>query len=96
MDRYIARQSVASAGTKPGHNKWDFDYSLRTLKADYVVANFHGPISPMEAQELAQGDWGFTGAIYFNPTFATNYYPYPLQWNTWRTLYAAKTNAQKK
>ncbi|RYG66594.1 hypothetical protein EON80_15120 [bacterium] len=92
MDSHIANRPVVSKGTKPGHNKWDFDFSLRTLKADYVAANFRGPITEAQATKLAEGDWGFAGAIYFNRTFAQDYYPNPMPWNTFRTVYARKRN----
>ncbi len=40
MDRHIARMPAVTDGTKPGHNKFDFDHSLGVLKPDIVIASW--------------------------------------------------------
>lgn len=77
-DRYIAQLPVASDGIIPGHNKFDFDYSLGVLRPDFVVADFALPVTEEEMQREAQGSTAFIGQLYFNRIFQEHCLPYPL------------------
>ena len=68
-DRHVAHLPVASNGTKAGHNKFDFDYSLGVLKPDFVVGNFKLPVQEDTMRQAATGDYAFTGQLYFNAVF---------------------------
>jgi len=88
MDPYIAKQPPANEGTVPGHNKFDYAYSLGELQPDYVVANFALPANEAEMEEAAQGDWGYIGALYFDPTFQEHCLPNPKKGIIWLTIFA--------
>jgi hypothetical protein len=87
-DRHIAAMSaLASRGGKPGHNKFDFDYSLGVLKPDIVIANFALPVSEDLMRRDSVGDWAFTGQLYFHPVFRERFLPNPVRCRTWRTMF---------
>ena len=93
-DRRIAHLPVASNGTKPGHNKFDFDYSLGVLKPDFVVGNFNLPVQEDTMRQMATGDWAFTGQLYFNTVFHEHCLPNPITVETWRTIFACDWSPQ--
>ena len=93
-DRYVAYLPVTSDGTKPGHNKFDFDYSLGILRPDFVVANFKLPVQEDQMLQAATGDWAFTGQLYFNPVFREHCLPNPVSADTWRTIFICDWSAQ--
>lgn len=93
-DRFIARLPVQSDGTKPGHNKFDFDYSLGTLKPDLVVANFALPVQQDQMLQSATGDWAFSGQLYFNPVFQEHCLSNPIGIETWRTIFVCDWSSQ--
>jgi len=93
-DRYVARLPARSDGTKPGHNKFDFDYSLGTLRPDFVVANFRVPVEEDQMLRMATGDWAFTGQLYFNRVFQAHCLPYPVTIKTWRTIFVCDWSSQ--
>lgn len=93
-DRHIARLPAASSGTMPGHNKFDFDYSLGALKPDFVVANFALPVDEAMLRQLATGDLAFTGQLYFNQMFQQHCLPYPIPIDTWRTIFVCDWSEQ--
>ncbi len=73
-------------GNLPGHNKFDFDYSLATLRPDYVVSSFHHEIDKEEIRAISEHiPW--RGRLYFNETFREHCMPYPVTVDTWRTIY---------
>ncbi len=86
-DPYIARLPVASDGTKPGHNKFDYDYSLGVLKPDVVVANFRLPLSAQDVIEMSSGDAAFSGQLYLNPVFRQHCLNQPVGLDTARTIF---------
>ncbi len=86
-DRYIAHLPAVSDGTKPGHNKFDFDYSLGVLKPDVVIANFKLPVEEDRMLKMSTGNWAFTGQLYFNQIFQEHCLPYPVAVDTWRTIF---------
>ena len=93
-DRHIAHLPIASEGTKPGHNKFDFDYSLGMLEPDFVVANFKLPAHEDKMRQAATGDWAFTGQLYFNPVFREHCLPNPVIVETWRTIFVCDWSPQ--
>ena len=69
----------------PGHNKFDFDHSLRALRSDYVLAEFPPDVMPAAMERLAQNRWGFNGNLYLNPSFQSACLPHPVFVGRWRT-----------
>ncbi len=94
-DPYIARLP-AQYGDVPGHNKFDFDYSLGTLQPDYVLSTFTLPASETALQELANSAAPWRGELYFNPTFREHCLPYPVTVPTWRTIFACDWSPEVK
>jgi hypothetical protein len=92
-DRYIAGLKAASNSMLPGHNKFDFNYSLGVLKPDIVVANFKLPVSETRMRVAARGNYAFTGQLYFNSTFHDHYLGNPLNAPTWRSIFARDSYA---
>jgi hypothetical protein len=86
-DPFIAHMPPASNGTKPGHNKFDFDYSIGELRPDIVIAIFKLPVSEEAMRTDATGDWAFTGDLYFNSTFKNHCLPNPIALDTWRSIF---------
>lgn len=78
VDRYIARLPVVSDGIVPGHNKFDFNYSLGILKPDFVVADFAIPVTEEQMREEAKGNTAFIGQLYFHSIFREHCLPYPI------------------
>lgn len=95
-DRYIARLNTVSNGTIPGHNKFDFDYSLGELKPDYVVANFDLPIKEERMKQESIGDYAYAGQLYFNVVFRDHCLPNPIEADTWRTIFVCDWSPQIK
>jgi len=93
-DRHIAHLPETSNGTKSGHNKFDFDYSLGVLKPDFIVAMFKLPVQIEHMQKLAAGDWAFIGQLYFNSVFREHYLPNPVPTETRRTIFVCDWSTQ--
>lgn len=89
-DRHIARLSPASNGKKPGHNKFDYDYSLGVLKPDFVITNFKLPIQEDLIRLYSTGDWAFLGQLYLNRVFQEHCLPNPVEIKTWRAIFECK------
>jgi hypothetical protein len=77
-DAHVARMAAASDGSVPGHNKFDFDYSIGTLRPNYVAASFKLPVATAQMQEDSRGDYAFIGRLYFNETFRRRCLPHPV------------------
>ena len=86
-DRVIAHMDVASKEARPGHNKFDYDYSLGQLKPDVLVAHFKLPVDEDDMRRKASGDWAFIGRLYFHPLFQKHCLPYPVTLDTWRSVF---------
>jgi hypothetical protein len=86
-DAHIARLAARPEAAKPGHNKYDFDYSLGTLRTDYVVAMFRLPVNRNDMVRRSRGDLAFTGQLYLNPTFQQHCFGNPVSVETWRTIF---------
>jgi hypothetical protein len=93
-DRYIARLQT-SHGTRPGHNKFDFDYSLGKRKPDFVVSMLKHPVNPKEIHSKARAQLPFIGMLYRNRFFHTHCFPHPVPVVTWRTIYVCDWSDQK-
>lgn len=89
-DPFIARLPAASDGALPGHNKFDFSHSLGVLKPDYVVSHFKLPVTEQQMREASNGDFAYTGRLYFDPIFRDHCLPYALAIDTWRTVFECR------
>ena len=86
-DPYIARQAPAAGGTVPGHNKFDYSYSLDERRPDYVVSGFLLPVAEEDMLALSTGDAAYVGQLYLHPSFQERCLPNPLPSGTWRTIF---------
>ncbi|MBN2354656.1 hypothetical protein JXO59_01000 [candidate division KSB1 bacterium] len=87
MDRQVARRPAFPGANMPGHNRFDYDYSLGVHKPDLIVANFKLPVTEEEMRQHARGDWAFVGQLYLNPVFQRHYLPFPVNVPTLRTIF---------
>ncbi len=85
-DAYIAKLP-ALYGDIPGHNKFDFAYSLGTLKPDVVNASFALPVDEAELAEWRESEAPWRSELYYDATFREHCLPYPVHVETWRTLF---------
>ncbi len=92
-DPYIARLP-ALYGDIPGHNKFDFDYSLGELKPDIVNTSFTLPVDEAELRKWQTSEAPWRGELYFNTTFQEHCLPYPIEVSTWRTMFACDWSPQ--
>jgi hypothetical protein len=74
-DRHIAR-SRAHAGP-PGHNKWDYTYSLGVVRPDLIVTSTFAHGGQIKARDIEE-DYGFYPALWLDPIFAKEYQPHRL------------------
>ncbi|MEM7118735.1 MAG: hypothetical protein AAF614_40330 [Chloroflexota bacterium] len=76
-DAYIARLPSRPDGTKPGHNKFDFTYSLGTLQPDLIVGILHPSQidTPEKLSRYTAGDDAYAGEIFHHSMFQQNYAP---------------------
>lgn len=86
-DAHIAHMNVPHHGNTPGHNKFDFDYSIGERHPDYVVALYEGASPAEETLKKTDGDWIFDRYQWFNRAFREHCLPHPMPWNTWRTVF---------
>lgn len=88
-DRHIARLPALrfSEDTRPGHNKFDLDYSLGVLKPDLVVGFFELPVDEEEMRRASLSDLPYIGQLYFHPLFRRHCLPYPVASETGRTIF---------
>jgi hypothetical protein len=86
-DRHVAHGTSNPASNYPGHNKFDYDYSIGQLHPDYVVSSFKLPVTEAEMRDKATGDLACIGALYFNPAFRRHCLPHPVDADTWRTIF---------
>jgi len=77
-DTHIAH-SAAHWGP-PGHNKWDFAYSLGTVRPQYVITDSTYPATGSAATDAlmrqwvsARRDFGFHPALWLDPVFRRDY-----------------------
>ncbi|MES2682078.1 MAG: hypothetical protein V4650_01035 [Pseudomonadota bacterium] len=87
MDRHVAALPVDAGSTHPGHNKFDYDWSLGRLKPALVVAPEPGSPTPAQLDDMAAEGWRYPLAFYGHPLFVQHCAPYPIAAQTWRTVY---------
>ncbi len=87
-DETIAREPAYPDGMLPGHNKFDFDYSLGKRKPDFLVASFKLPVDEAFLKKIAEEGYGFTPKLYFNDIFRREYLTHPVAADSWRTIFA--------
>ncbi len=93
MDAHIARMPAAHGGTVPGHNKFDYDYSIGQLHPEYVVAVFEGNAPTEDQLRHTQGDWVYPYYLWTNSAFREHCLTHPMPWNTWRLVYRCDWNS---
>lgn len=94
MDAYIAHMPVMHGGTIPGHNKFDFDYSIGKQRPDYVVAVFEGTVPSDEVLKKTTGNWIYAYYLWTNKDFHDHCMPHPMPWKMWRMVYRCDWNDQ--
>ena len=64
----------------PGHNKWDFAYSLDVVKPRYIITDGEYPTADLAATDKAmrrlvslRKDYGFHPSLWLNPLFRKDY-----------------------
>lgn len=87
MDAHIARMPAAHGGTVPGHNKFDYDYSIGQLHPEYVIAVFEGAAPTEDQLKHTQGNWVYPYYLWNNVAFRQHCLPNPMPWKTWRLVY---------
>jgi hypothetical protein len=93
-DRYIARLPAVPYSQKPGHNKFDVDYSLGVLKPDYVVAKIGMHVTETKMRRRAKGNFPISGQLYFNSLFREHCLPNAVITETWRTIFACDWSSE--
>lgn len=74
-DYIVARRAAFPGANRPGHNKFDSEYSLNQHRPDLLMVLFPPSqiIEPGALDQLASGDLAFGGQLYLNDTFQTDY-----------------------
>jgi arabinofuranosyltransferase len=75
-DAHVGHQPTHPGNQVPGHNKYDFEYSLARLQPDLVVITAVFPTQiqdPQELERLSHGDKSFAAQLYLDPTFQRDY-----------------------
>lgn len=89
-DKTIAREPAFPDGMLPGHNKFDFAYSLGKRKPDFLVASFKLPVNEDFLKKIAAQGYAFTPRLYFNDIFREDYLSHPVIADSWRTIFARR------
>lgn len=92
MDAHIARMPVVHGGTIPGHNKFDFDYSIGERHPEYVIAVFEGTEPSAELLKRTTGNWIYAYHIWNSKGFREHCLPHPMPWKMWRMVYRCDWN----
>jgi hypothetical protein len=93
-DRHIARLPTVSGSNAPGHNKFDYDYSLGTLQPDFVISNFKLPVDEEKMQKYVHGNAAFIGRLYYHPLFRARFLPNPVAADTYRTVFVSNRSSE--
>ncbi len=93
-DKHIARLTAVPSNDRPGHNKYDIDYSLGELKPDFVIAPFQLPVDEDRVRALSQGEWSWMSDFYFNALFREHCRPYPIEVVALRSIFVCDWSDQ--
>jgi hypothetical protein len=76
-DAYIARLPANEGSFKPGHNKFDYDYSLARLQPDLLVSPLSLAVvaDPRVFSFYLTGDDAYAGRLFLDETFQQQYAP---------------------
>ena len=94
-DPYIARLKSHPGAMAPGHNKFDFGYSLGVLRPDLLVSELKYDDRGEISHYYEEGDWAYTGQLFINPVFRRNFLPHPVMIDTRCIIFAADWSDQK-
>jgi hypothetical protein len=94
-DARVARLAARCPSGKPGHNKYDFHYSLGQLKPDYVVAGFrvlpnsalNGPSGEFISKDGSTDPCAIFAVLAADETFKCAYRPNVVGDHFWRTVF---------
>ncbi len=76
-DDTIARLPANEGSFKPGHNKFDFDYSLTQYQPDLLVSTLSLSVvsDPNQFPNFTEGDDAYAGQLFLEAAFLQNYAP---------------------
>ncbi|MBI5650832.1 MAG: hypothetical protein HZC40_10385 [Chloroflexi bacterium] len=89
VDAHIARLAAKPGLLMPGHNKWDFEYSIMQLKPDLVIAPASDVMRDESLRASTYGKWYplFTQELYAHPGFRDHCLPNPITHATNRAVF---------
>lgn len=93
-DAHIAHLAAVPANDRPGHNKYDIDYSLGTLRPDFVIAPFRLPVDEERVRALSRGEFSWINDLYFNALFQQHCLPYPIDVRALRSIFVCDWSNQ--
>lgn len=76
-DDVVARLPANEGSLKPGHNKFDFEFSLNERRPDMLVSALSLSIvaDPERLDSFVEGDDAYAGQFFLGSTFQQNYAP---------------------
>jgi hypothetical protein len=76
-DAYVARLPANEGSLKPGHNKFDYDYSLVEQRPALLVSSMSLSVAadPERFAALTEGSDAFSGQLFLDATFQRAYAP---------------------
>jgi hypothetical protein len=93
-DKKVARLAGVPYGV-PGHNKFDFEYSLGELKPDIVVGPLAEPVTRTLLEHHLRSGAGYLPSFYVSRAFQERYRAHRLPLKTWRTLYVRADSPER-
>lgn len=94
-DPYVARLPARPGAMAPGHNKFDFGYSLGVRRPDLLVSELKYDSRGAISSFAEEGDWAYTGQLFNDPVFRRHFLPYPVAIDTRCIIFAADWSDQK-
>lgn len=76
-DAQVARLPARPGSHHPGHNKFDYAYSLGTLRPDLLISSLPLEVAaePAQLQLFSEGDFAYAGQLFLDETFQAAYAP---------------------
>ncbi len=76
-DAFIARQPANEGSLKPGHNKFDYDYSLAQQRPDLLISSLSLSVvaTPNLFMFYTEGNDAYSGQLFLDDTFQAAYAP---------------------